>query len=270
MLIMSLMVLDAKGQKISYDLQTPEIFPLPDQVDEISGITFLNDSTLLAVDDEHGQLFKLMLQKNVEISGFRFGEDKDYEGIARVDSDVYILQSKGNLYRFLYNDSIHKTEKIQLELKGKNQFEAFYYDGVHQKLVLICKKCDDDTKVSSTAWAYDLSTSQFDHKAYFTIERAAIEAVYGKPIKRFKPSAAALHPITRDIYIVSSINKLMVIMNNNTKAIISVISLDKSLFKQPEGIAFNSMGDLVISNEAAGEGAANLLLFRIQEHSRLQ
>ena len=37
--------------------------------------------------------------------------------------------------------------------------------------------------------------------------------------------------------------------------------LQPSVFNQPEGLAFNSKGDLYISNEG-GEGAANILIFR--------
>jgi len=37
--------------------------------------------------------------------------------------------------------------------------------------------------------------------------------------------------------------------------------LNPSLFKQPEGMAFNARGDLYISNEG-GEGTANVLVFK--------
>jgi hypothetical protein len=38
--------------------------------------------------------------------------------------------------------------------------------------------------------------------------------------------------------------------------------LDPKLFKQPEGITFTPTGDLLISNEAALTGSANILIFK--------
>lgn len=263
-LIMLLLMNEAYGQRASYNLDAPEKFNLPNMIDEISGITFLNDSVLLAVDDEHGKVFQFSLNENIEVSGFTFGKDKDYEGITRVKSQIYILQSKGNLYSFPYKIPIGETEQFNLNVKGKNQFEIVYYDVTEKKLVLICKKCKTDSKSVNSAWAFDLTTKTFKQEPFFIIKREAIEKGYGKSIKRFKPSAAAIHPLSGDLYIISSINKLLVVMDNKTKSVKSVTPLERTLFKQPEGIAFNPDGDMIISNEAAGKGPANIILFRLQ------
>ena len=79
---------------------------------------------------------------------------------------------------------------------------------------------------------------------------------------KFHPSALAKNPLTKDWYIVSSVNKLLLVLDEkwNVK---EVFPIDPALFKQPEGIAFNNQGDLYISNEG-GEGVANVLLFRYQ------
>jgi len=41
-----------------------------------------------------------------------------------------------------------------------------------------------------------------------------------------------------------------------------VYKLDPKIFKQPEGITFTPTGDLLISNEAALTGAANILIYK--------
>jgi hypothetical protein len=79
--------------------------------------------------------------------------------------------------------------------------------------------------------------------------------------EKFKPSAAAIHPLTKELYIVSSVNKALVIADRNGK-VRKVYRLDPGIFKQPEGITFSPAGDLFISNEAADVGAANILIYK--------
>lgn len=79
--------------------------------------------------------------------------------------------------------------------------------------------------------------------------------------KHLKPSAGAINPITGDFYLVSSIQKLIVIFAPDG-SFKELYKLDPGLYKQPEGIAFTPDGDLVISNEYAQDGFATLLLMK--------
>jgi DNA-binding beta-propeller fold protein YncE len=69
----------------------------------------------------------------------------------------------------------------------------------------------------------------------------------------------AIHPFTRDIYVIASVGKLLVVLNPEGK-IKHVIKLPVSVFKQPEGIAFDSAGNLFITNEGRN-GKGNILKF---------
>ncbi len=64
----------------------------------------------------------------------------------------------------------------------------------------------------------------------------------------FHPSALAQNPLTREWFVLSSVNKLLVITDENWK-VKSVYPLDPSVFNQPEGIAFDQQQNLYISNE---------------------
>ena len=79
--------------------------------------------------------------------------------------------------------------------------------------------------------------------------------------KHLKASAAAINPVNKDLYVVSSILKLIVIFDAKGD-FKEVYKLDPVLYKQPEGIAFTPDGDLIISNESADEGPATLLLMK--------
>jgi hypothetical protein len=91
-----------------------------------------------------------------------------------------------------------------------------------------------------------------------------VAVMLGQKSLKFKPSAAAIHPITGELYIISAINDLLVITDRQGEPKIAY-EIDGKLFKQPEGIAFTPDGDLIISNEAADRGVANLLLFKYQK-----
>jgi uncharacterized protein YjiK len=77
---------------------------------------------------------------------------------------------------------------------------------------------------------------------------------------KFKPSGAAIHPLTGELYIISSVNKLLVVADRRGE-VREVYRLDEGVFKQPEGIAFEPDGTMIVSNEAADHGVANLLIF---------
>ncbi len=102
---------------------------------------------------------------------------------------------------------------------------------------------------------------QFSDTPFFTINADDIANKMGEDKIKFAPSAAAVHPVTKDVYIISSENKVLVIANHYGK-VKDVYELDPGLFKQPEGMAFTPAGDMIISNEAADVGAPNILIFK--------
>ena len=67
----------------------------------------------------------------------------------------------------------------------------------------------------------------------------------------FKPSAAAIHPIEKRLYILASVGKLLVIADTQGK-VQEVYRLNPDIYQQPEGITFAPNGDMYISNEAKG------------------
>ena len=78
---------------------------------------------------------------------------------------------------------------------------------------------------------------------------------------KFKPSAAAIHPLTGQLFILSSVNKVLVIADKNGVPE-KVYNINSGLYKQPEGLAFTPEGHLLISNESGDTGAADILIFK--------
>lgn len=245
---------------LGYDLNKPTVVKLPLELDEISGLAYYpKDTSLFAIVDEYGILYKVYLSRTNHIEKWPFGPDADYEDMVLLDSTFYILNSKGKIFAFKFlSEDTMGTREYPLELKGKNEFEALYYDADIRKIVMMCKDCDSDKKKSLSSYFFDPQTFQYSKGFIIDVERIA--ALAGEEKMKFKPSAAAIHPLTGELYIVSSINKLLVVAERDG-TIKQAYELHKGLYKQPEGIAFSPNGTMFISNEAADQGVAEILIF---------
>lgn len=255
----------AKGKTVhnppGYDLANPIVIKLPLELDEISGLTFYkNDSSLFAITDELGLLYKIKPGTQTEVSKWKFGDPGDYEEVVLVDSTFYVLESRGNIssVRFFESGSAVRKDYV-FPYPGKNEFESLYYDSVGKKLVLVCKDCDADKKKRLSTYTFDPASNQYSDQSY-SINIDELAKKMKTDIFRFKPSAANQHPLTGDIYIISAINQILLVTDRTGK-IKEFYTLDPGLFKQPEGLCFNGEGKLVISNEAADVGTASILIY---------
>lgn len=250
-----------------YDFSKPWMRKLPVELDEISGIVYYpKDSSVFAINDEFGWLYKIHLVGLQEISKWKFSGGADFEDLVMIDTIFYALQSNGTIITFTFGggNNVLRDETVFPE-KG-NEFEILYYDSVFHKLSLICKDCDADKKKSLTKYFFDPASRRFEDTTR-SIDVKKVAIMMGEKNLKFKPSAAAIHPITGELFIISAVNDLLVIADQQGNLKIS-FKIDGKLFKQPEGIAFTPAGDLLISNEAADKGAANILFFKYHKKRR--
>ncbi|CAN5200504.1 hypothetical protein BH09BAC2_BH09BAC2_19570 [soil metagenome] len=246
-----------------YDLNHPQIVNLPTKLNEISGIWYYpKDTSVFAIVDEAGILYKIFMHRNLLIKEWKFDKNRDFEDIVLHDSTFYILVSNGDLDILNFTGDSINQKKIAFEDASKklNEFESLYYDENYKQLIMICKSCEGDSKKSISAWGYNIDSSVYT-PGLFTIDVMSIAAKAEEEKFKFKPSASAINPITNDLYILSSVNHLLVVVDTNRTAK-AVYKLDPRLYKQPEGITFTSTGDMLISNEQHDEGSANILIIK--------
>lgn len=247
-----------------YDLGHPFVIKLSDQIAEISGIAFYEkDTSVFAIKDEDGILYKIDLTQKMSMRKWQFDKKRDFEDIVLKDSIFYVLISNGNIetIQFGKNDSIITT-KSEFPDAGKtvNEFESLFYDDSLHRFILLCKDCEDDNKSIVSAWGYDTATKVYT-PSIFTIDAQAIAAKLNLEKIKFKPSGAAINPVTNELYIISAINNLLVVTDRRGK-FKELYTLDPAVYKQPEGIAFTPSGDMIISNEASDIGLANILIIK--------
>jgi hypothetical protein len=247
-----------------YDLASPQKFIMSESLLEISGISFLrpNDDSLYAIEDEDGKLFYFR-PGGGKPEYKKFGKRGDYEDITVLGGNSFVvLRSDGSLYvlpaGFVHDDKQEVEEYPNILPAG--EYEGLYGDD-DNSLYVLCKNCKGDDQRDGVS-VFRLQRNGKGHLKivdHFTVDVSGIRLPKEQRRGKFHPACLARHPITREWYIISSVNKVLLVLDNQWK-LTSAYSLKPSLFKQPEGLAFDSKGNMYISNEG-GDGNANVLRF---------
>lgn len=235
---------------------------LPSDLNEISGITYLGDSLMGAVQDENGIIYIYDLE-NLKISDtIDFAEEGDFEGIAMSKKDAYIMRSDGLLFEMSnHKDSLARSKKsYQTLFNAGHNVESLTLDEAHNRLLIIAKDRDPLNGKNKGAYAFSLSTKKMSKDPVFTInleEESFKQLQEDKGQKRFRPSDIAIHPITKEFYIIEGAQPKLIILS--AEGIFKKLYLlNPADFQQPEGITFGPDGTLYISNEKHAT-AANIL-----------
>lgn len=252
------------GSPKGFDLTNPEKFSMPDALTEISGITFYkgNNDILYAEQDEEGKLFWLHLGDN-KADHVKFEKKGDYEDIAILNEQVILLRSDGVLFSFplseIHQEEIANTKKWE-GLLPEGEFEGLYADD--NQLYVLCKHCKDDetTKAINAYMLLMQPDGSFKQNGNGTIDVKTIEKLAGENKFKFHPSAFAKSPKTNQWFILSAVNKMLVLADKDWN-VKEVYHLDPAKFRQPEGIAFDKDNNLYISNEGDDLSAGNVLKF---------
>ncbi|WP_297338515.1 SdiA-regulated domain-containing protein [Algoriphagus sp.] len=250
-----------------YELAEVNKIFLPGTLDEISGLAWKRPNEIWAIEDESSIIYSIDPKSGNIKRKQKFAKNKDIEDLLLAQDTAYVLQSNGNLYQI--HEPLTKgftTQIHEFPIDQKRDFEAIVTLDTEPSLLLFCKVCNwDKTPAQASVYRFDLVQKKFDTEIYMILKRSDIQAAFrSMDLSEIKiqPGAAAIHPITREIYLLSSTDRWLLVMNQQGD-FLGFHHLPPSLFKQPEGITFAPDGTLYISNEAR-DGRANLLIFTYQ------
>lgn len=246
----------------SYYLSEPEkIWEMPFELNEISGIELLENQKIIAENDEEGKLFIYDLKNKTIEKTISFGKDDDYEDVAINDETAYILRSDGTIFEIINYKTVPKTTKHHTFLSQDDDTEGLFFDAKKNRLLITCKGNSSvlESKKSRLIYEFLLENNTLNPKPIITISEKEIKKKYNNA-NYFAPSDIAIHPITKNIFIITSVGKMMAEVSPEGQ-LLNVFDLDYPHFQQPEGIIFDKNGDLYISNEAKGK-KANILKFK--------
>jgi uncharacterized protein YjiK len=279
----------AEGYAFPYDLNTVDSeFRLPLYLEEISGLAWYRKGKLACVQDEKANIYILRLEEDIEISKHDFGKDGDYEDIATDGEKIYVLRNDGTIFRIKdLKEKEIKVKKYKTPLSVRNDTEGLAYDPLSGSLFIACKgspSLDNENTYQGyrAVYRFDLDTKELNEKPHFLVDLNSLNSYrdqgmfnsfslkLAKKLRfidsetSFQPSGIAIHPLYGDVYLISSVGKLLIVMDRRGK-ILDIRELDPVQFRQPEGICFSPEGDLFISSEGQG-GKGYILQFIPRSH----
>ena len=263
-----------QAERLGYDLENPvEKIRLHYDLQEISGLSLIEEGILACVQDELGRVYFYDLDSKKILYNIKFGRSGDYEGVEFVNGKLYVLESNGTLHHFDTTGRRKKEVKaasIKTPLTAKNDVEGLGLLPGSGRLLMACKEQAgiDGNKVKGKAvYAYNLNDNRFEKQPFLSIRKSDVTKYIKKnpdnykieKAPNFKPSGIAVHPKTNKIYLLNSVGKLLIILNEQG-VIDDLAVLNSKTFRQPEGICFAPNGDMYIASEGGG-GRGYILKF---------
>jgi len=253
-----------------YDLNHPsQSWKLPEQLKEISGIVKLGGDSLLAIEDLHASLYFLKLEnsKVTILNTLPFAtnqKDKfDIEDVAMIGDTIYALWSHASVFKIWNWRSKIQSKEYSTFLDKKNNTEGLAYDPVSGNLLVACKKesgDDVEKKTTRAIYEFDVKKGELKSNPVLLVEEKDFKKFVADKVEFF-PSGIAVHPISHDIYIISTRGNKCIACYDHSGQLKSFDYLDKDLLPQPEGICFDAATDLFISTEGKHGEAATIYEF---------
>ena len=241
---------------------------MPKELTEISGLSYKDEKQFACVQDEVGKIFIYNIATSSVEKQISFGAAGDYEGLAVVDKTIWVLRTDGKLFEVSDLDAAKPTVKeYSTHLTIKQDPEGLCYDKKNNRLLIAIKGIEPGTEDYKGIYSFDLASKKMDQQPAFKID--LLDKVFGnngsgkKKKGSINPSGIVIHPINGDIYIVDGRNQQLLVIDGSGK-IKKLYPLSSKDFSQPEGIAFNSAGDLFIANEGTNQ-PGNILQVKIDQ-----
>ncbi len=251
-------VLPQNSELENYPIGTNQFvqFKLHSRLDEISGLCLTEDQRLFTHNDEKAAIYQLDYNTGGITKTFFLGKftvEGDFEGIAFAQNYFYLIASNGILFKFkegLDGNSVD-FEKINLRLNDKYEIEGLCYDGESNSLLIACKEYPGKKYEGYRAvYSYNLTKTELEKKPLYLISLKKLRKDFD--IKDFYPSAIAIHPDGKSVFVLSSKSKPCIVELSREGEIKNAIRLDDKVHRQPEGIEFLDDGVMIISDEASG------------------
>lgn len=252
---------------LAYDFTRPAAtYPMPSELRELSGIALAGPGRITGIEDETGNLYEYSLTAKKVERVVAFAKSGDYEDLARVGNGWFVLRSDGTLFHYTGTT----TKEYETGLGFANNTEGLAYDAATKTLLVACKGSPGNDLPDGKRAIYRLQpgTYRAEAKPAYVLDEEAIAGAApaaespakksnkkgkkGGALKGFAPSAVAVHPITRHIFVLSARQNAIVELNRAGQLLGAQV-LPANLFPQAEGMAFAPNGDLYLATEAGGK-----------------
>jgi uncharacterized protein YjiK len=235
---------------------------MPPELREISGLAITPQGTVLTHDDNVGRVYEIDPKTGILLKGFSLkdGVRGDFEAITIAGTDVYLLESKGKIFKFKEGKDAEQVPYTVYDtrLRKTCEFESMAYEADSSRLVLVCKRIL--TKPAPhEMWIYRLPLPLGSPAAMTMLRIPIAEVIGSNKWKNFHSSDINIDPITKNYVIVSSNQKGLVVIKPDGEVVRSEPLPGDH--RQPEGVAVTKDSLLMVSDESNVKPAA-LTLYR--------
>lgn len=239
---------------------------LPQELDEISGMYWMEDNRIACVQDEDGIIFIYDLRASKIIKKYKFAGPGDYEALSFLNGGFWVAESNGKLFNIKNIKGVEEeAEEIQLEFEYRNNIEGLAASSNGDLWLTVKDRNLDNSSGYKGIYAFNPKTKELQREPVVRIDYDDPEFdILGtdNPRKLIRPSDLAFHPVTNELYVLDAEFQKFIILNKSGK-VKSLHLLDPAEFSQPEGICFSPSGRMFISNESLG-GPANIIELKIK------
>jgi uncharacterized protein YjiK len=245
---------------------------LPRVLEEVSGISYLDNERIACIQDEVGDIFIYNLVSEKIDSRINFAKKDDFEGLATIGNKAYILRSDGKIFEV--EDITAENPKIasyDTEMSFKYDFEGLCYDEKNNRLLVAAKTNIFRNKNRfKPVYEFSLETKKLNPEPIYKL-------AYDNPIFQgldsagdpdvFRTSEIKIHPTTGKIYMLDGVIGKLLILNKDWKAE-DLYVFNPDNFPQPEGLTFTPDGKkMYISNEGEWD-PANILQVELSKGTK--
>jgi uncharacterized protein YjiK len=235
---------------------------MPPELREISGLAITSRGTVLTHDDNVGRVYEIDPKTGILLKGFslRDGVRGDFEAITIAGTDVYLLESKGKIFKFKEGKDAEQVPYTVYDtgLRKTCEFESMVFEADSSRLVLVCKRIL--TKPAPhEMWIYRIPLPLGDPSAMSMLRIPIGDVIGSNKWKNFHSSDINIDPITKNYVIVSSNQKGLVVIKPDGEVVRSEPLPGDH--RQPEGVAVTKDSLLMVSDESNVKPAA-ITLYR--------
>lgn len=245
-----------------YDLDGPPSarIELPNELAEISGITFTEDGRLLGHGDERAVIYQIDFPSGKMVKRFAIGDaggllSGDFEDIQVVGDRVFLATSAGVLVEAREGRDGETVPGVRRTrgLGGACEVEGLSWDQASSSMLLLCKQAQGKRwKDKLVILAVDPATGEFEPEPRVTVSLADLKRVTG--VKQFAGSAMVRYPGSGTWILVSGPEHAYAEIDSSGE-VLAGGRLQPKRHRQPEGLAIAADLTLLISDEAAGAKA---------------
>ena len=249
---------DKYASTISERISIVNLWNLPEELNEVSGIAYIGDTRFACVQDEEGIIFiyntaQQKIEKKVPFAG-----TGDYEGITLIGDVAFIVRADGLLYEVKdYQSTKPEVNTYKTPFSVEHNIEGLTYDQKGKRLLLAVKDKDLVSNDGKGVYAFDLTAKKLTKTPVYIISSPDALQQKGKKKKGLRPSAIGVHPLSNETYIVDGPKSQLLLLDQAGK--LKELIVLGSQFAKPEGITFDKAGRMFISNERGKKSAANIV-----------